>query len=262
MGHQRLGKLPAYSSLPEIIKFLVDGGTPTADLVEHITDLSKNALKDAINDPVFIKAFWLLLRIPQAMAQEDAAVALKEIGLEGGGYATVADVLVDFNEALERVQRTSDKSIGDLGELARQAALSAMGKSIRENLPTLWDASAEDVRAAMKRMYSTEQFGAVAHEFMANFTGRLIHYFIDRNLHEMVGLDRVSPSIHDIKNFKSAITRHSHEAALIMRGFAKDWMGKNHFHGGMEVTEKSMRGFVSYVVTKLQAELEARKEPT
>jgi hypothetical protein len=66
MGHQRLGKLPAYRMLPDIIKYLVSGGEPTADLVDQVTEVGRNALKLALKDPVFIEALWLLVRVPQA----------------------------------------------------------------------------------------------------------------------------------------------------------------------------------------------------
>ena len=45
MGHQRLGKLPAYRLLPEIIRYLVAGGTPTEDLVDQVTEICRDALK-------------------------------------------------------------------------------------------------------------------------------------------------------------------------------------------------------------------------
>ena len=66
MGHQRLGKLPAYRLLPEIIRYLIDGGAPTADLVDEVTQVGQDALKLALRDPVFIEALWLLVRLPQA----------------------------------------------------------------------------------------------------------------------------------------------------------------------------------------------------
>jgi hypothetical protein len=34
MGHQRLGKLPTHRYLPDIVRYLVTGGAPTAPLVE------------------------------------------------------------------------------------------------------------------------------------------------------------------------------------------------------------------------------------
>ena len=62
MGHQRLGKLPAYRLLPDIIRFLVDGGSPTEEVVDQITEFGREALKFALMDDVFIEALWLLIR--------------------------------------------------------------------------------------------------------------------------------------------------------------------------------------------------------
>jgi hypothetical protein len=259
MGHQLLGKLPAHSSLPEIIRFLVTGGTPTDDLVDQITDFGKDALKEALKDPVFIRALWLLVRIPQAMAAEDSVPALQSIGLDGGEYASVADILIDFDNGLERTQREPNVNTGDLGELARQAALSALGNRVTENLPTLWEANSDDVRAALSKLRAPEQFGALAQEFMANFVDRTIHYSVDRDLSRMVGPDRVSRSLNGVENFDAAISRHCGESSLIMRAFAKDWLGKNHFHEGKAITEKSIRSFAAHTVTKMQAELDVRR---
>jgi hypothetical protein len=63
MGHQRLGTLPAQRKLPEIVRFLLDGGLPTADLVDEVTDIGRDALARAAEDPVFIEALWLLARL-------------------------------------------------------------------------------------------------------------------------------------------------------------------------------------------------------
>lgn len=65
MGYQRLGKLPAHRLLPEIVRYLVTGGTPTEDLVDQVTEVGREALKLALKDPVFIEALWLLVRMPQ-----------------------------------------------------------------------------------------------------------------------------------------------------------------------------------------------------
>ena len=45
MGHQRLGKLPAHRLLPEIIRYLVAGGTPNQELVDQVTEICRDALK-------------------------------------------------------------------------------------------------------------------------------------------------------------------------------------------------------------------------
>jgi hypothetical protein len=64
MGHQLLCKPLAYRLLPEIVKYLVAGGTPAGDLVDDVTAFGQQALKLASNDPVFLRALWLLIRMP------------------------------------------------------------------------------------------------------------------------------------------------------------------------------------------------------
>lgn len=74
MGHQRLGKLPAHRLLPEIVRYLVAGGTPTEDL-----------------------------------------------GMADMAPATLSDVLVSYDRAIEKVQRRLHTGATDLGEIARRA---------------------------------------------------------------------------------------------------------------------------------------------
>jgi len=102
MGHQRLGTLPAHRLLPEIVRYLVTGGTPTEDLVDQVTDVSRDALKLAVNDPVFIEALWLLVRVPQAAASKNFQAALAELGVTGVTLPSLSDVLVSYDRALER----------------------------------------------------------------------------------------------------------------------------------------------------------------
>lgn len=64
MGHQRLGKLPTHRYLPDIVRYLVSGGTPTETLVDQVTAVGQDALKRALRDPVFVEALWLLIKLP------------------------------------------------------------------------------------------------------------------------------------------------------------------------------------------------------
>lgn len=262
MGHQRLGKLPAHRLLPEIVKYLVMGGTPTEDLVEQVSEFGRDALKLALKDPVFIEALWLLIRLPQAAASEDFPAALDEIGMVGATPTSQADVLVGYDRALERIQRRPHTGATDLGEIARRAGLSALGEAIRRGLPTLWAPTAVDVRTSVAALKGTEHFAALAHQFYARFVERVIHYYVDRNLHNMVGSNRVARSVHDLRAFNEAIRRHCDEAALIMRVFAKDWVGKNHYRDGKQLSQDDVRRFSNHAVEKIRTELAVRKTAT
>lgn len=259
MGHQRLGKLPAHRLLPEIVRYLVTGGTPTEDLVDQVTEVGRDALKRALNDAVFIEALWLLVRTPQAAASKDFPANLNDLGMADMAPASLSDVLVSYDRAIEKVQRRLHTGATDLGEIARRAGLSALGEAVRGALPTLWAPTATDVRASVAALKGTEQFAALAHRFYANFVERVIHYYVDRNLHNMVGAGRVARSVHDLRAFNDSIRRHCDESALIMRAFAKDWLGKNHYRDGKQISRDDVRRFSAHAVEKMRIELDIRK---
>ena len=147
----------------------------------------------------------------------------------------------------------------DLGEIARRAGLSTLGEAVRGALPTLWAPTATDVRASVSALKGTEQFAALAHRFYANFVERVIHYYVDRNLHNMVGAGRVVRSVHDLRAFNDSIRRHCDESALIMQAFARDWLGKNHYRDGKQISRDDVRRFSAHAVEKMRNELDIRK---
>lgn len=259
MGHQRLGKLPAYRLLPEIVRYLVTGGTPTGVLVDQVTEIGRDALRYALRDPVFIEALWLLVRLPQAAASKEFPVNLGELGMTSAPPTSLTDVLVSYDRALEKVQRRLHAEATDLGEIARRAGLAALGEAVRDALPTLWAPTATDMRVSVAALKGAEQFAALAHRFYANFVERVIHYYVDRNLHNMVGAGRVARSAHDLRAFNDSIRRHCDESALIMRAFARDWLGKNHYRDGKQISKDDVRSFSAHAVEKIRIELEMRK---
>jgi hypothetical protein len=115
------------------------------------------------------------------------------------------------------------------------------------------------VEAALKGLKRTEKFAGLAHTFYSSFVDRVIHYYVDRNLHRMIGPDRIARSIHDLETFNGAIRRHCNESALIIRTFARDWLGKNHYRDGKAISRADVRAFSSHAVEKIRNELAIRK---
>jgi hypothetical protein len=259
MGHQRLGRLPAHRLLPEIVRYLLDGGTPSVDLVDQVTEVGRDALERAVRDPVFIEALWLLVRMPQAASSSSLGDGLAEIGIKGGQPESLSGLLAAFDSALERVQRQSAGKATDLGEMARQSALSALAETLQPRLPRLWPPTAEDLRHSLASLRSPEAFADLAQRFHSRFVNRVIHYFIDRNLHRMIGPDRVTKSLNDVEAFDTGIRHHCDEASLIMRGYARDWLGKHQYRDGKILTRDDIRRFTSHSVEKLRIELAQRK---
>lgn len=258
MGHQRLGKLPTHRYLPDIVRYLVSGGTPTETLVDQVTAVGQDALKRALRDPVFVEALWLLIKLPQAAASKDFGTALRDIGMGMKPPGSAAELIVAYDNALERVQRRTHAGATDLGDIARQAGAAALAEAVEAGMP-MWSPAAADVQASVAGLRSPEKFGALAHHFHANIVERVIHYYVDRNLHKLVGSDRVARSVHDLATYNSAINRHCIEAALIMRAFAKDWLGKNQYRDGKDISRDDARRFSAFAVEKIGNELNNRK---
>jgi hypothetical protein len=259
MGHQRLGKLPAHRLLPEIVRFLLAGNSPDAALVEHVHRLSRETLVLAMRDPVFVEAVWLLMCLPHVAASPRFEDGMAAVGVSVSGRLSVASLLAGVDAALERVQRQCDSKATDLGEIARQAALSCLSAAIHSRLPVLWQPTSEDTRHVLAVLRSPEACADLIQQFHARFVERILHFYIDRDLHRMVGPERVSKSFNDRRNFDAALRRYCEEASLIMRAFARDWLGKNIYRDGKRLTQRDVERFASFSLQKLKVELAHRK---
>lgn len=259
MGHQRLGHLPARRNLPDIVKYLIEGGIDGKFLVDEITKYANDALKLAVRDPVFVEALWLLIRLPQAAAEENPGQVLSKLGFDLSAMITGADVVGQYDDALERKQRSTFQGATDLGEMGRRAGIAALYEGIESALPSLWSPQAADVATSLATLSRPDKFADIAQGYFARFTSKAIRFFVDRNLQNMIGPGRLAPSVNDILAFNQSIDRHCREAALIMRGFAKDWLAKNRYHEGNIISQNDVRGFSAFVAQKMEKEMSVRK---
>ncbi len=215
-------KAAAHRLLPEIVRYLLDGGTPTADLVDQVTEVGRDALQRAVKDPVFIEALWCSFacrRPPPPVRCPDGLAAL---GLRASGQHHSRICWSHSITALERVQRRSDRR-GDGPGRNRSAVRE---ERTRRNAPTTPPGSlaAHRRRPAALPGVTAKPRGVcdLAQRFHSRFVDRVIHYFIDRNLHRMIGPERVTKSLNDVESFDGAVRRHCDESSLIMRSYARD----------------------------------------
>lgn len=260
MGHQRLGSPPASRNLPEIINLLVAGTASTADLVEAITKATEAALTRALKDQVFVEALWLLVKIPQAAKAESFSDALRAIGVPVPDNPTATDLVAGYDAAIEAVQRKTGGDVTDLGEMARQAGISAFYGLIEERLPSLWEPSREDVRTTLATFVGPDKFGELSQRFLTNFSERTIQYYLDREIPRHLGPGNVVQSVGDMAVFDDAVRRHCAESTMIMRPFAKDWLGKNVYSEGKNISRKELVGFTAIALEKIRKEFKIRSK--
>jgi hypothetical protein len=258
MGHVRLGKPPATRKWREVVALLDESEFKIDDIASAVERSSDRSLSQAVNDPGFVEALWLLLQIPVAVSERDAAAALLAIGLEVPDEPMLDDILAAFGEAVDRTRQNGGRAVTDFSLIGRNAALTALASLARDLGPSLWRATLEDQRLTLATFASGENFGELAQRFFTHVLEGHLHYFLDREIPRHIGRGGIMRSVGDTGYFEGELRRHCRESTLIMRTFARDWLGKNRFHLGKELTRKDVAGFAAFAFTKVRNELSRR----
>ena len=258
MGHVRLGKLPASKKWREIVSCLTAADVPVADLANAVAGTSEKSLTAAAKDAAFIEALWLLLKIPEAAKATCFGHALRQLGLPVQDDPSLTEVVVGLDAAIEAVKHRQACHTNDLSEMARHAAVAAIDSLARERLPQLWTPTGADEKATLASLAAPGRFGDLCQRFFTRLLGHNLHYFLDREMPKHVGRGGFAQSIGDLASFDRSVARHCEETTLIMRAFAKDWLGKNAYHCGRAVSKKDAVGFAHVALEKIRKELSVR----
>lgn len=258
MGHVRFGKPPATRKWREVVALLDESEFRIGDIASAVERSSDRSLSQAVNDPGFVESLWLLLKIPLAAGEPDLETALRGIGLDVAREPTLHDILAAFGEAVDRARRTGGRAATDFGLIARNAAMAALASLAHDRGPALWRATPEDQRVTLATFASGENFAELAQRFFTHVLEGHLHYFLDREIPRHIGRGGMMRSLADTGYFEGELRRHCRESTLIMRSFARDWLGKNRFHLGKDLTRKDAAGFAAFAFTKVRNELSRR----
>ena len=258
MGHVGLGKPPATRKWQEVVALLDESDPRVADIARAVERSSDRSLSQAVNDPAFVEALWLLLKIPLAAKEPDFGAAMRDIGLRVPSEPTITDVLAAFAEAIERARRLGGRAVTDFSIMARNAAITALAELASERAPSLWRPSSEDQRTTLATLASTERFGELAQRFFTNILQGHLQYFLDREIPRHIGNGSYFRSVADTSYFEGVLRRHCRETTVIMRAYAKGWLGKNRYHLDKDLSRKEVAGFAAYAFTKVRRELSNR----
>src|SRR5690606_18254496 len=105
---------------------------------------------------------------------------------------------------------------------------------------------------------STEHFGELAQRFFTNLLDGHLHYFLEREIPRHIGPGNFLQSVADTRYFDGSVKRHCAETTVIMRAFARDWLGKNRFHLDKDLSRRDAAGFAAHAFTKIRTELSRR----
>ncbi|WP_156460107.1 hypothetical protein [Mesorhizobium sp. Root157] len=167
-----------------MVDLLNQGDVSVSDLAEAVEQAADRSLAEAVDDPAFVEALWLFLKVPQAASSEDFAAALGKLGLQVPESPTVTDVLAAFDGAIEKARGQNKRSLTDFSLIAKGAAIAALQGLVNDRLPTLWKSTREDERTTLATFASPERFGELAQRFFTNLVG--FHAELSRFFHREV----------------------------------------------------------------------------
>jgi hypothetical protein len=258
MGHVRLGKLPATRQWKDVIDLLGAHELAVAAIAAGVERCADRSLSTAVQDPGFVESFWLLLKIPQAAAKDDRQLALKSLGIIVPPNPGLADVTAGFEEAFDRFRQRCVTGFTDFAVIAKNAAIATLVSLTYARGPQLWTQTAEEERATVAGLASSTGFAELAQTFFTNVLRGYLRYFLDRELPRHIGVGQALASIPDAEHFDEAVRNHRRETTVIMRAFARDWIGRHAFHLHEDIGRENAAAFASYAFAKIRTELNRR----
>ncbi len=272
MGHLRLGRLPRTGKWKEVVG-LVSGGGSAAQVADATLDAAEGQLAGA--DPAVVYTVWLLTQLPDAAKSPDFAASLADLGVSVRPGASASELASAVGRAVDEHLAGAARPRTDVGEMARLAAIETLAQHARTAQlglftpteptgPTVGEAissigrpqaapGSTDAQAAVARLTSPQRFGALARDFFARLTERVLTYYVSKELPLHVGSGHRFGSLDEQQKFQEAVGVHAHEAARIVEEFAGGWYSKARFENGL--TEERTGKFVAYAMKKMRGEL-------
>jgi hypothetical protein len=247
--------MPVTRRWQEVVRLLALG-----EEVEQIAAASSLAAESSLprlrNDPAFVSSIWLLTQIPRAARSDDFAGALRELGLHIGPTPGLMDIASALSEAVDRqVHGTGRRS--DFGEMAQLSAVETITTFAGRNLPALFGSTSAEVKLAIGRLATVDQFRHMARDFFSRITIRCLDYYLSRELANHVGPGSRFRSLADRSEFSQALELHCREASRIIHDFSGDWLSKATFED--RLTPDATAGFAAVAFRKIQRELQQRR---
>jgi hypothetical protein len=134
-------------------------------------------------------------------------------------------------------------------------AAGALAGVVGGRLRGLFDATPDDARREFARLATSGRFGPFARDFFARFVRKALDSFLSKALPAQVGEGKRFPTLARHAEFEAALDAHCREAAKVVEAYAGDWLSKENWVTGGEVTREAVAGFTAYAMTKLTDEL-------
>lgn len=252
MGHTLTGTLPRSRYWNDVVDLLTDGDD-VGSIAAASARAAERTLLDASSDPVFGEAVHLLVNIPLAARQVDFGDALRRLELSVGSNPTLIDIVAAVTARLDQVAATTSRRT-DFTELAIRALSASFADRIGADLPGLFGATADEVRASFRLHSYRGGFATLNRDYFGKLVGGSLTYWLDRVLALHVGPDRRFPDVARKAEFSQALGQHVAEATRIIQEFSGSWVGRK-LHDKSAITPADARDFGHVCLKKIVSEL-------
>lgn len=256
MGHIRLGTLPRSKKWREVVG-LIDSDASIDEIAEAAAKASELDLSRASKDPRFQFISSLLVRLPLLARAPGFEDALADLGVGENALSSVTGFLAGLELAIDR-QSFQTGSSSDAGELAKTALLETLSVQVRDQLPSLFEPTSKEIRAALGSFASGGQFADLARDFFARLTYRSLDYYLSRELANHTGQDKRFTNDAQRIAFQQVLAQHTFEASRIVQEFAGGWYGKTVWQK-QSLDQEAIDRFTQYAFKKMRTELGRRR---
>ena len=256
MGHSRIGTLPATKKWKEVVS-LVANGADEARVADAVLVAAGKMFARVRDDAGFREAMRLIMQLALAGSRPNTATELDAAGLAVAENTSLVDVVLAIGEEFDkRVDAANGRS--DFAEVAQRALVGSVTDLLKENLPSLFEPSRDDVSAAFKKLKQPGNFGKFFQNFVGGLTNELLDTYLTRTLGTHLGEGQRFATTDQIGQFTQAMKTHCHEAAKIVETFAAEWFSKHRFQGAGDISREKAEAFGWVAFRKLTLELAAR----
>lgn len=257
MGHIRLGTLSQSKKWQDVVGLLVSEASVDA-IAEAVAKASELDLSRASKDPRFQFISSLLVRLPLLARTPGFEDALADLGVGENALSSVTGLLAGLELAIDR-QSFQIGASSDAGELAKSALLETLSVQLRDRLPSLFDPTSQEIRAALGSFASGDRFATLARDFFARLTFRSLDYYLSRELANHTGQDRRFAGDAQRVAFQQALAQHTFEASRIVQEFSGGWYGKTVWQKQV-LDQEAIDRFTRYAFKKMRSELGRRRD--
>ncbi len=143
--------------------------------------------------------------------------------------------------------------------MARAPCFEESLAELRDRLPSLFEPTPQEIRAALGAFASGNRFAVLARDFFARLTYRSLDYYMSRELANHTGqgkrFDTDAPRV----GFQHALAQHTFEASRIVEAFSGGWFGKTVWRR-QSLNQEAIDRFTQYAFKKMRSELGRRRD--